>query len=109
MSNLQVFLTIAVAALVTMLIRFLPFFVFGGGKKTPEMITRLSKILPSAVMGMLVIYCLKDTTFTALSGWLPALIAVAVTVGLHVWKRQTLLSILGGTVVYMILVNLVFV
>ena len=99
---------IAVVALVTALLRFLPFLLFGGSAKTPRMIENLSKTLPFAIMGMLGIYCLKDVHFTAVAGFLPALIAGAVVVLLHVWRRNTLLSILSGTVCYMLLVQLVF-
>ena len=108
MINSRTLLVIAVVALVTALLRFLPFLLFGGGAKTPALIERLSKTLPFAIMGMLVVYCLKDVHFTAVSGFLPALIASAVVVALHVWRRNTLLSILSGTVCYMLLVQLVF-
>lgn len=96
---------IAVIAFVTMFLRFVPFLIFGKNKKTPAYILYLGKVLPPAIMAMLVVYCLKGITFTTVTGFLPALIAVLVVVLLHVWKRQTLLSILGGTVVYMILIN----
>lgn len=102
-------LVITAAALVTAAIRFLPFLFLGKGRKTPAVLTDFSKVLPPAVMGMLVIYCLKGVSFGAPEGWLPTLIAVGLTVGLHLWKRKTLLSILGGTVTYMLLVNLIFV
>lgn len=96
---------IAVAALVTTLLRFLPFWIFSGKRKTPELITYLARVLPYAIMGMLVIYCLKDTT--APYG-LPELLGCAVVVLLHVWKRSTLLSIAGGTACYMLLIAFVF-
>lgn len=108
MNESYLWLTVAVIALVTALIRFLPFWVFGTGRKTPALIEKLGKLLPCAVMGMLVVYCLKDVTFTSLSGFLPALIASALVCALHVWKRSTLLSIACGTVCYMILVQAVF-
>ena len=108
MSESQAWLTVAVIALVTAGIRFLPFMVFSKGGQTPKLIYKLSKLLPCAVMGMLVVYCLKDIRFTSVSGFLPALTACAVVCGLHVWKRSTLLSIACGTVCYMILVQLVF-
>ena len=106
--NDSAWLMVAVIALVTAALRFLPFVVFGGGRKAPAIIERLSAVLPAAIMGMLVVYCLKGTHFTSAAGWAPALTACAVVVGLHVWKRNTLLSIIGGTVVYMLLVQLVF-
>lgn len=108
MGEQQVWLGVAVIALVTAGLRFLPFLVFGGGRKTPDIITRLSSVLPSAVMAMLVVYCLRGVHFTDPAGWLPALAACLLTVGLHVWRRNTLLSIIGGTVCYMLLVQTVF-
>lgn len=102
------FWIVIVAALVTMVTRFLPFLVFSGGKKTPAIITYLGKVLPCAIMGMLVIYCLKDVQFLAGSFGIPEILACAAVAGLHIWKRNTLLSIGAGTVFYMILVQLVF-
>lgn len=98
-------LLIAVVALVTMGLRFLPFFVFGGGKETPKFISYLGKYLPYAIMGMLVVYCLKGVSFVNAPYGVPELLGVATVVGLHLWKRNTLLSIAGGTVLYMILVQ----
>lgn len=108
MSEQQIWLSVAVIALVTAGLRFLPFVVFGGGRKTPAIITRLSGVLPSAVMAMLVVYCLRGVHFAQAAGWVPALIACLLTAGLHIWRRSTLLSIVGGTVCYMLLVQLVF-
>ena len=99
---------VAVIALVTALTRFLPFAVFRGGRKTPRIIDKLGRVLPFAIMGMLVVYCLKDVTFTSLDGFLPALIACTVVAVLHLWRRSTLLSILCGTLTYMLLLQLVF-
>lgn len=100
---------IAVTAIVTALIRFLPFMIFGrGGKKPPEFISYLSSVLPCAVMAMLVVYCLRNVNFTQCSNWLPELIACAIVAGLHLWKRNTLLSIIAGTAAYMILTRFVF-
>ena len=94
-------LLIAVMAAVTMLLRFLPFLIFR--KKTPKYVSYLGKVLPPAVIGMLVIYCLKDIMpFTAPFG-IPALVAAAVVVGLQIWKRNSLISILAGTAVYMLI------
>ena len=100
-------LIIAVSALTTMAIRFFPFLVFGK-RKVPEIVQYLGRVLPYAIMGMLVVYCLKNAAAAAPAVWLPALAGVAVTVGLHLWKGSTLASILGGTVCYMVLVQLVF-
>ena len=108
MNDLYVWGTVAVIALVTALLRFLPFAVFSGGRKVPRVIRRLGNVLPSAVMAMLVVYCLKDIHFTSPSGFLPPFIACLTVGGLYVWKRNTLLSIIAGTVCYMILVQAVF-
>ena len=107
--NTHAVLLIAVSALVTALIRFAPFLVFRGGRETPAVILRLGKLLPCAVMSMLVVYCLRTMDFAGASHALPEIIAAAVVVLLHLWRRNTLLSIVAGTVVYMLLVQLVFV
>ena len=101
-------LIIVVAGAVTLLIRFLPFLIFNGKRETPPYIIYLGKVLPYAIMGMLVIYCLSGISFTAAANFLPELIACAVVVLAHVWKRNTLLSIISGTVCYMLLVQFVF-
>ena len=101
-------LLIAVVALVTMGLRFLPFLIFGENRQTPPVITYLGKVLPFATMGMLVVYCLKDVTLTAAPFGIPELLGCLTVAGLHIWKRNTLLSIGGGTVFYMLLVQLVF-
>ena len=101
-------LSVAIIALITASLRFLPFIVFKNDKKTPAIITKLGRILPFAVMGMLVVYCLKDVSFTSPSGFVPALISCIVVAVLHIWKRNTLISIVSGTVCYMLLVQLVF-
>ena len=101
-------LIIAVAGAVTLLLRFLPFLVFGGKRETPPFVVYLGKVLPYAIMGMLVIYCLRGISFTAAANFLPELIAFAVVVLAHVWKRNTLLSIISGTLCYMLLVQVVF-
>lgn len=99
---------IAVMTLVTMATRFLPFLIFGEKRKTPELILYLGKVLPCAIMGMLVIYCLKDVAILSAPYGLPELIGIVVVAGLHLWKRNSLLSIGVGTVCYMLLVQLVF-
>lgn len=99
---------VILTAAVTVLLRFLPFLIFGNGKQTPKLVLYLGRVLPYAIMGMLVVYCLKDTSFAAASGFLPQLIAGALCVGLYVWKRSTLLSIIASTACYMLLVQLVF-
>ncbi|MBQ9843491.1 MAG: branched-chain amino acid transporter permease [Oscillospiraceae bacterium] len=108
MNNTHAILTIAVCALVTAVLRFLPFLIFGENRKTPAIIAYLGQVLPYAIMGMLVVYCLKDVDLTSVPFGVPEAIGCAVVAGLHVWKRNTLLSIGAGTVVYMLLVQLVF-
>ena len=108
MTDLHTWCAVAVIVLVTALLRFLPFIVFSSGRKTPEIIKKLGNLLPYAVMGMLVVYCLKDISFTNVSGFLPTLIACLLVGVLYVWKRNTLLSIVCGTVCYMLLVQLIF-
>ena len=98
---------VVVAALVTAGLRFLPFLLFGENRKTPQIITYLGTVLPFAIMGMLVVYCLKDVSFSAPGGWLPQLIGCLVVAGLHIWKRNTLLSIGAGTLCYMLLVQFI--
>lgn len=97
-----------VIVLVTMLTRFLPFWIFGENRKTPAIITYLGKALPYSVMAMLCVYCLKGLDFSAPGSFLPELLCTALVAGLHIWKRNTLLSIGVGTVAYMLLVQLVF-
>lgn len=97
---------IAVVAAVTALLRFLPFLVFGGGRKTPAMVTYLGRVLPYAIMGMLVVYCLRDVSVVAYPFGLPELVAGAAVVLLHLWRRNTLISIVGGTALYMLLTAL---
>lgn len=108
MNDLHIWSTVAVIALVTAGIRFLPFLIFNDNRKTPKLIEKLGKVLPFAIMGMLVVYCLKGVNFSGMGGYMPSLIACLVVGGLHVWKRNTLLSIIGGTLCYMFLVQVVF-
>ena len=91
-----------------MLTRFLPFLLFPAGKPTPKFVKYLGKVLPAAVFGLLIVYCLKDVSVFAGSHGIPELISIALVVGLHLWKRQMLLSIAGGTICYMLLVQFVF-
>ena len=108
MSALEQVITIAAVVLGTILTRFLPFLLFPAGKATPRYVQYLGKALPGAVFGLLVIYCLKNVSLLSGSHGLPELIAILVVAGLHLWKRQMLLSIAGGTICYMLLVQLVF-
>ena len=104
----QQVITIGICVLGTVLTRFLPFLVFSSKKPTPDYIQYLGKALPSAIFGMLVIYCVKNVEILEGSHGLPELISIALVTGLHLWKRQMLLSIAGGTICYMLLVQLVF-
>ena len=108
MDKLPAILLIAVTALVTIGLRFLPFLIFGENRKTPAAIAYLGQVLPYAIMGMLVVYCLKDMRLTAAPFGIPEAIGCALVAILHIWKRNTLLSIGAGTVCYMLLVQLVF-
>lgn len=108
MTETHIWYAIGVMALVTASLRFLPFLVLGGNRKTPKIIQKLGRILPYAIMGMLVVYCLKGVTFTSVAGFAPSLIACLVVGVLYVWKRNTLVSIVAGTVCYMLLIQLVF-
>ena len=105
--NMHSFLLIAVVALVTMGIRFLPFVVFR--KKTPQLVLYMGKVLPFAIMGMLVVYTLKHVSLMKGNHGISELIGVLLVVFLHKWKHNTLLSILGGTLVYMLLIQVVMV
>lgn len=109
MTLAQQIITVSMFVLGTMLTRFLPFIVFPDNKPTPKYMEYLGRVLPAAVIGMLVIYCLKEVSVFSGNHGIPEFIAIAVIVALHVWKRQTLLSIGAGTVLYMLLVQFVFV
>lgn len=108
MNNLHAVLTIVIMSAVTLLLRVIPFVIFSGKRKVPAFITYLGTVLPYAIMGMLVVYCLKDTSFATVSGCLPQFIAGAIVVLTYVLKRNTLISIISGTVSYMLLVQLIF-
>ena len=104
----QQIITVAVVVVGTMLTRFLPFIIFPPGKPTPTYIRYLGQVLPASVFGLLVIYCLKNVSFISGSFGIPELISIAVVIALHLWKRQMLISIAGGTICYMLLVQFVF-
>ena len=108
METIYTWQIVIVIAVVTAMLRFLPFIIFRSHTSRPTFITKLSQLLPYAIMGMLVVYCLKDTTFNTVSSFLPQLIACVVAILLHVWKRNTLISIVCSTVCYMVLVQIVF-
>lgn len=108
MTLTQQIITIAICALGTMLTRFLPFLIFSGHRPTPQYIQYLGKALPSAIFGMLVVYCLKNVSFVSGSHGVPEAAAIVVTAALHLYRRQMLLSIAGGTACYMVLCQLIF-
>ena len=108
MPKLHAAAMVAVIALVTIALRFRPFLIFGENRKTPPLVAYLGKVLPYAIMGMLVVYCLKDVRSANVAEFFPALIACLVVGGLYVWKRNTLISIIAGTVSDVIVVQVVF-
>ncbi|SBW11610.1 Branched-chain amino acid transport protein AzlD [uncultured Eubacteriales bacterium] len=114
MTSAQAALSIGVMALITLLTRALPFLLFDRGETPPKVILYLGRVLPPAVIAMLIVYCLRSLSFSlaldmaALALWAPQVIAVAAVVALHLWKRNNLLSIFGGTILYMVLVQTVF-
>lgn len=109
MTTLQRTLTIAIVVLGTMITRLAPFLLLSSGNKQPPKVIRyLGKVLPAAVFGLLVIYCVKDVQLFSSSHGLPEMLGIVTVAALHLWKKNMMLSIAGGTVVYMLLVNLVF-
>ncbi len=104
----QQIITIGLCILGTMTTRFLPFLVFNEKRTIPPVVQYLGQLLPAAVFGLLVVYCLRNVSILQGSHGLPELIAILVTAGLHLWKRQMLLSIAGGTICYMLLLHFVF-
>ena len=108
MTLTQQIVTIAMVVLGTMLTRFVPFFVFPAGKPTPKYVQYLGNVLPPAVFGLLIIYCLKNVSIFTGSHAIPELLAITMVIALHTWKRQMLLSIASGTIFYMILVQFIF-
>ena len=102
-------LIVAVMAGFTALTRFLPFFAFPEGRKRPKVITYLGTVLPYALIGMLVVYCFKSVSVFAYPYCIPELLAVVLVAVLHIWKRNTLISVFGGVIFYMVLVQCVFV
>ena len=108
LTPLQTLGIILAVAAGTQLTRWLPFWLFPEKKQPPAVVAYLGKVLPPAMMGLLVVYCLRSVDVSAPPHGLPELIAIAVTAGLHLWKRNTRISIGAGTVVYMLLVQLIF-
>lgn len=108
MSTTQVLITILIMAGITLLTRALPFAVFPENRQTPEFVLYLGKVLPYAIIGMLVVYCFKSVSLFEMPFALPELIATLFVIAIHKWKHNLLISIGGGTVLYMVLVQLVF-
>ena len=107
-SILYTFLMILVIAAVTAALRFVPFFIFGSERPVPKFVSYLGRVLPYSIMAMLVVYCLKGISFTKAQFGLPELISVAIVAVLHIWKRNTLFSIICGTICYMLLIQFIF-
>ncbi len=99
---------VATLSIVTILLRFLPFWIWGRDGKTPKYIAYLGKVLPQAIIGMLVIYCLRNVSFLESPFGIPEIVAVCSVILLQAWKRNSLISILGGTVIYMVLLQGIF-
>lgn len=108
LTALQLLATILAVALGTMITRFLPFILFPENKHTPKMVLYLGNVLPPAMMGLLVIYCLKNVSLTTMPHGLPELVAIGLIVVLHKWKNNVLLSIGGGTITYMLIMQTIF-
>lgn len=108
-TELYLLIGISIMAAVTAFLRAVPFLIFGEKRKVPAYITRLSSLLPYAVMAILVVYCLRNINFLHVSGFLPELICTAIVIVLHLWKHNTIFSIVTGTICYMLLVQMVFV
>lgn len=107
MNSLQLFITIASIALTTYFIRFIPFFIFSSKRGVPPFVKYLGDSLPFAIFGILIVYCLKDTSFISGTYGIPEMIAILVTIVIHLWKKQTLLTLTVATVLYMVMVQLV--
>ena len=101
-------LVILIMGLVTLATRLLPVLIFGRGEKVPDYILYLGKVVPFTAMGLLIVYCLKDVSVVESPHGLPELIALAIVSGTYLWKRNTILSVVIGTVVYMVLIQMVF-
>lgn len=108
MNTADSLLLIGVISLVTIVIRFLPFVIFRNDSRTPKALQYLGSVLPGAIMGMLVVYCFKSTVITSWPFAFPEVIAASVVTGLYLWKRNTLISIGIGTILYMALVQIIF-
>ncbi|MEQ2456520.1 branched-chain amino acid transporter permease [Flavonifractor hominis] len=108
LTTAQALAAIAVMAGVTFLTRALPFLLFDRGDAPPKLVLYLGRVLPPAIIAMLIVYCLKGISFTSAAGWIPQTVSIAAVVALHLWKHNNLLSIFGGTLLYMFLVQTIF-
>lgn len=108
LTETQAAASIAVMALVTFLTRAMPFVLFGRGDHPPRVVLYLGRVLPPAIIAMLIVYCLKGVSFASPAGWVPAAVCCGTAVALHLWKGNDLLSIFGATGLYMVLVQAVF-
>ena len=108
LTPVQTFVIICMVTIGTMITRFLPFILFQGAKLKDSYIDYLGQVLPYSVIGLLVVYCLKNVNFKSPAYWIPEAIAIICIIGLHYWKENSLLSIGVGTVIYMLLVQFVF-
>ncbi len=106
MSRLQALVLLCIVAAVTALTRFLPFLLFPKGKETPPLLQYLGRVLPGAIVGMLVVYCLRSTDFASPSHGIPEMAAAVFIAAIHKWRHNLLLSIVGGTALYMLLIRL---
>ena len=104
--TLHTAILIAVAAVVTLALRALPFVLFGGKRKMPGWIKKISDVLPPAIMGVLIVYCMKESIAAPGADLVFQLIAAAVVVAMHLWRKNTLISIFSGTAVYMLLISI---
>ena len=107
MTLTQQIITIAMVRFGTALTRFLPFLIFPADKPTPKYIRYLGRVLPAAVFGLLIVYCLRNVNFFTGDHGLPEIISIGIVIALHLWKKQMLLSIAGGTICYMLLVQII--
>ncbi len=105
MTTAQALITLVTVAVVTLALRAWPFLLFPENKKTPDLLQYLGRVLPYAIMGMLVVYCLRDTEFSQLTGWLPGLASVAFVAVVHRLRHSLPLSLIGGTALYMVLIR----
>ena len=108
LTTVQILVIILVVSLGTQITRWLPFLLFAESKQPPMVVLYLGKVLPPAMMGLLVVYCFKNVSWLSGSHGAPELLATAAVVGLHLWKKNVLLSIAGGTALYMVLLQVVF-